>query len=244
MQSKIILTALIFSYLVEAKETFVVPQSLLNQVEQGNAEAAYFIAQSFLDGNDDYQKDHEKAMTWLEKSADMGYAHAMNTLADELHQDDQKQNALGWYHKAADAGIADAFGAIASYHLMGEAGLEKDCKYAYQWFEKAETREVRLAYNNHAWNLATASDSDCRNPEKALVVYSRVKSLYNSSDESIPWNFWDTEAAILAAISDFSGAIKLQKWLIEEMSSYDINIDVYQAHLDRYLQRKPWIEVQ
>ncbi|MBL4773924.1 MAG: hypothetical protein JKX98_10125, partial [Alcanivoracaceae bacterium] len=57
-----------------------------------------------------------------------------------------------------------------------------------------------------------------------------------------PWNFWDTEAAVLAGISDFSAAIKIQTWLIKELESFDMDATIYQLHLDRYLQRKPWIE--
>ena len=229
--------------MAQSKEALVVPQSLLNQVENGNAEVAYFIAKSYQDGSDIYEVDQEQAMIWFEKSANMGYAHAMLALADEYHDSDEKQQALSWYEKAADKGVTNAFASIANYHLVGDAGLKKDCITAYQWYEKAEAREMKLAFNNHAWYLATSHDKKCRNPERAIVVYAKMKALYESGGENIPWSFVDTEAAVLASISDFSAAIKLQTWLIEELKSYNMDVTNYQLHLDRYLQRKPWVEV-
>jgi TPR repeat protein len=163
-------------------------------------------------------------------------------LADEYHHKEQQKEALVWYQKAAELGVGEAFGKIGNYHMEGAADLDKDCQAAYEWFEKAEVREVKLAFNNHAWYLATSNDKKCRNPEKALAIYYKMKSLYDAESEDIPWSFWDTEAAILAAVSDFSGAVKLQKWLIEELKAYNADLKNYQLHLDQYLLRKPWIE--
>ena len=179
---------------------------------------------------------------WLEKAATMGSAQAMITLADEYHRKEQQKKALIWYQKAAELGVGEAFGKIGNYHMEGAADLAKDCHAAYEWFEKAEAREVKLAFNNHAWYLTTSSDKKCRNPEKALAVYYKMKSLYDAESDEIPWSFWDTEAAVLAGISDYSGAVKLQKWLIEEVKSYNVDFTNYQLHLDQYLLRKPWIE--
>ncbi|MBL4660186.1 MAG: sel1 repeat family protein [Alcanivoracaceae bacterium] len=238
-----VIAFLLFFSVVQAKDALVIPQSLLDQVDAGNAEVAYFIAKSYLDGNDTFEADQEQAMTWLEKSANMGYAHAMLDLANEYHDSNEQQQALSWYQRAADQGVANAFEAIASYYLLGEAGLQKSCITAYQWYEKAETREVKLAFNNHAWYLATSHDKKCRNPEKAIVVYAKMKALYKSDGEKIPWGFVDTEAAVLASISDFSAAIKLQAGLVEELKSYNMDVTNFQLHLDQYLLRKPWVEV-
>ena len=244
MKHRILLIAfLLFCSVVQAKDALVIPQSLLDQVDGGNAEAAYFIAKSYLDGSETFEADQEQAMTWLEKSANMGYAHAMLDLANEYHGSNEKQLALSWYEKAAEQGVANAFESIANYYLLGDAGLQKNCITAYQWYEKAEAREVKLAFNNHAWYLATSPDKKCRNPEKAIVVYAKMKALYKSAAEKIPWGFVDTEAAVLASISDFSAAIKLQTQLIEELKSYDADVTSYQLHLDQYLQRKPWVEL-
>jgi hypothetical protein len=239
MQYKLILILLVTT-IVSAKEQFVIPQSLLNQVEKGNAEAAYFIADTFFNGSDDYQENLEQAMIWFEKAAKMGDPHAMLALADELDAEDKKSQALEWYNKAADLGMGEAMDRIAAYHYYGYAGLNKSCQTAYQWYEKAEAKHVELAFNNHAWMLATSPDKSCRNPERALKIIYDLFALYDS-DESVPWNVWDTKAAVLAAVSDFGAAIKLQKWLIKKLSTFETDNTNYQLHLDSYLQRSPWI---
>ena len=243
MKTKLLITILtLLSLWVQAKDPLVVPQSLLDQVENGNSEVALFIAKSYLEGSDKFEADSKKALTWLQKSATMGNALAMSALADEYHNLDQRKKALEWYEKAAQHGVGEAFGQIGNYHMTGSAGLDKDCHAAYEWFEKAEAQEIKLAFNNHAWYLTTSSDKNCRNPERALAVYYKMKALYDVESDEIPWSFWDTEAAVLAGVSDFSGAVKLQKWLIEELKSYNVDLTNYQLHLDQYLLRKPWIE--
>ena len=57
---------------------------MLNQVEQGNAEAAYFIAITFEKGSDSIKPDFEKAMMWMEKSANMNFPQAMFELGQML----------------------------------------------------------------------------------------------------------------------------------------------------------------
>jgi len=226
---------------VHAKEQFSIPQSLLNQVEQGNSEAAYFIADTFYNGSDDYEKDKIKALFWFEKAAKMDNPHAMLALADELDGEDKKLQAFSWYEKAAELGMGKAMDMIASYYYYGYAGLSQDCQIAYQWYEKAETKQIKTAFNNHAWLMATATNSNCRNPERALKIIFELFAIYTDED-TIPWNVWDTKAAVLAAVSDFGAAIKLQKWLIEELTPFDIDIKNYQIHLGSYLQRKAWVE--
>lgn len=230
---------LFVSTIVFAKQ-FVIPPLLLKQVENGNAEAAYFIADSYYNGSDDFDTNLEQAMKWFKKAAEMGSPHAMLALADELDNQDKKQEALKWYTQAAKEGMGESMDRIAAYHYYGYAGLKKDCKEAYQWYEKAEMKQEELAFNNHAWMLATSADQSCRNPERALKIIYELFAIY-ADDEAVPWHVWDTKAAVLAAVSDFGAAIKLQKWLIEEMTKFKLDVSNYQKHLDSYMQRTPWI---
>lgn len=235
-----ILFILLVSSIICAKEQFVIPQSLLNQVEKGNAEMAYFIADTYFKGSDDYQENLEQAMFWFKKAAKMRNPHAMLALADELDVQDKKAQALEWYQKAADLGMGEAMDRIAAYHYYGYAGYEKDCQTAYQWYEKAETKQIEQAFNNHAWMLATSVDKSCRNPERALKIIYDLFAIYDS-DESVPWNVWDTKAAVLASVSDFGAAIKLQKWLIKKLEKFEVNTKPYKEHLKFYIKRKAWI---
>lgn len=242
MKNNTILMSFLFVVVAYAQQATVIPQTLLDEVEQGNAEVAYFIANTLLDGTDDIVADEEKGMQWLLKSAELGSAHAMNELGIRYHEQEKQELALSWYKKAAEKGVANAFGAIASYFMSGLGGLEQSCQQAYEWFEKAEARKVKLAFNNHAWYLATASEKNCRNPEKALMLFLQLKSIYKSEEEELPWNFKDTEAAVFASVSNFGKAIEVQQSLIKEVASFDVNVESYQKHLQSYLQRRPWIE--
>lgn len=237
-----VIFALLLSFGISAKEDFAIPQSLVEQVESGNAEVAYFIASTFFEGSDKFAANYDKGLEWLKKAADMGYAHAMEELAIELESESQYEEALSWYMKAANLGVGSVLDRIATYHYYGRAGLEENCLTAYKWFEKAEQKEVELAYNNHAWFLATAEQEQCRNPEKALKVISNLMAIFDEED-LVPWYIWDTKAAVLASVSDFGAAISLQQWLIDEMKKADVKIKPsYFQHLESYKKRKPWLE--
>lgn len=229
---------------IHAQEDFVVPQSLIDQVDQGNHEVAYFIGHSFMEGSGSVGKvDTERGMQWLEKAAQMGSAHAMHDLAQALHEDDKAEQALSWYQQAAALGYGESFESIAHFHYMGFGGLDKDCQEAYRWYEKAQAKGVELAYNNHAWYLSTSAEYHCRNPEKAVMVFSQLKQNYDST-EQMPWSFRDTESAVRAGISDFTAAIKLQEQLIEDVMSFDGDTSQFKVHLQQFQQRKPLIAEQ
>ncbi len=232
---------MMFCTVLIAQDEFVIPQSLLDQVEQGNHEVAYFIANSFMKGSGSVgEVDKARGLQWLQKASDLGSAHAMHDLAEQLSADDKKIEALGWYQNAVELGFAKSFEAIAHFHYMGYGGLDKDCTKAYEWYEKAQAKGVELAYNNHAWYLTTSAEKKCRNPEKAVVVFSQLKALYGNVNE-MPWSYRDTQAAVLAGIADFSAAIKLQELLVEDVLSYDSDASQFEVHLERLRQRKPWI---
>ncbi len=239
-----VIFALLLSFGVCAKDEFTVPQTLLNQVDKGNAEAAYFIATTFFEGSEKFAANYDKGLKWLKKAADMGYAYAMKDLAIEFENKANYKEALSWYMKAANLGLGSVFDSIATYHYYGRAGLEEDCGVAYQWYEKGELKENEFAFNNHAWFLATSVKEECRNPEKALKVISNLMAIFDE-DDLVPWYIWDTKAAVLASVSDFGEAISLQQWLIDEMKKADVKIKPsYLQHLESYKKRKPWLELE
>ena len=57
-----IILLILLSLWVQAKDALLIPQSLLDQVESGNSEVAFFIAKSYLDGSDNYEIDNEQAL--------------------------------------------------------------------------------------------------------------------------------------------------------------------------------------
>ncbi len=236
----LLLLLMAVSTVSSAKKDFVIPESLILQVQEGNAEIAFFIGSKFYEGSKEFKADKEKAIEWYKKAAKMGYAQAMLELGYHYHDENDKEQALSWFQKASENGLGEASNMIGTYYFKGEAGLEKNCQTAYQWYEKAEMKLIKLAFNNHAWNLATASDPKCRSPEKALKVVFDLLDAY--SDDKIPWYVWDTKAAVHAAIADFGTAINTQQFIIEEMEKSNLDTESYKKRLEYYLQRKNYID--
>ncbi len=223
------------------KQAYVIPKILLEEVKKGNGEAAYFIADTFLNGNEKIKTNRKQALIWLKKAADLKNPHAILTYADELDYDDKQVKALKYYQQAAEHGMGKGFEMIANYHLEGKAGLAQDCLIAYEFYQKAELTEYKSAFNNHAWSLATNKSPACRNPERALRIYYKMLALYG--DEYIPWYVLDTKAAVLAAVSDFGQAIKIQKQIISSIKELGITVKPeYLKHLESYEKRRMWVE--
>ncbi len=241
--NNLVLLLLLSATTIQAQKDIIVPQSLLDQVENGNAEAAYFIASIYQSGTDELSINLDQAKVWMQKAANMEYPQAMYEFAKILSQEDKKVKALAWYTKAMEFGHSDSFNSVALYHFNGYAGLEKNCSKAYEYFDTAMAKENKSAMNNYAWFMATSADANCRNPEKALKVFYQLKAIYTGDDEVIPWHVWDTESAVLASVSDYTKAIKNQKWLIEEMQENEYDTTNYEKRLAVFEQRKPWIEL-
>jgi len=239
---KIVTILLFHSLLLFASEPIVIPQSLLDEVDNGNAEIAYFIAtrfnqRSYLEPESD---NFQKAQKWMKIAAEMKYPQAMYEFGEMLELEGKEQDALQWYKNAAEYGHSDAIEHIALYYILGMGGLDEDCQEAYRWYKRAESTENKLAYNDHAWSLATSADAECRSPEKALRLISELMTLYRSESGSIPYAVLDTKAAVHASISDFNKAIEIQKHVMKLLGKDHSKYADFQLRLDSYLQRKVW----
>lgn len=243
-----------------------IPAVLLQQVEAGDAESAFFIASAFADGVMGIEQNLEKAKQWFLKSAEMGYVHGMFEVAKLLYQEESFAAAKSWFNKAAEAGHGEAFYRLSIYHIYQIDNQEFNCQKAYQLFKQAQLRDVKAAFNDHAWMLSTLPDADCRNGQKAWKLYADLQNLY-SAMEPIPWAYLDTKAAVLAEISDFNEAIEVQSWIVEDFCEIDLSedndgfkqsVDQYTEQfshsedglcfgaiqrLQSYVNRKPWREV-
>lgn len=223
-------------------ELMIVPQSLLNQVEKGHAESAYFIATQFDNKSYMDEKFYPKAKEWMQKAAEMGYPQAMFELAQMFGSEELEVKALEWFLKASEFGHSEAIYNIANFHLRGLAEKSADCLKAYEWYEKAEAKENIVSFNDHAWSLATSSQGQCRNPEKALRIFSSVKSYYQTSVEMMPSAYIDTQAAVHASVSDFNIAIELQQEAIGQISKDHPYRNDYIKRLESYKNRKAWLQ--
>ena len=249
-----------------AENTSVIPPALLQQVEAGNAESAFFIASAFADGVMGIEQNLEKAKEWFLKSAEMGYVHGMFEVGKLLYQDKNFVAARTWFEKAADAGHGEAFYRLSIYHIYEIGDQAFDCKKAYELLNEAQLRDVKAAFNDHAWMLSTLPDDECRNGQKAWKIFADLQNLY-SRMEPIPWAYLDTKAAVLAEISDFNEAIEVQTWIVEDFCGIDLteaetefkqSVEKFTKQfrhsedemcfaaikrLQSYVNRKPWREV-
>lgn len=137
-----------YSYAEVSKET----QAIINEAEQGDAEAQYNLAVAY-DMGDGIDVDHAKAVFWYQKSADQGYKDAMFNLAvsydDGEGVEEDNELAVFWYTKAAEKGDADAQNNLAVMYEDGE-GTEVDYDQARIWYTKSAQQGNSLAQYNLA----------------------------------------------------------------------------------------------
>lgn len=238
-----------------------IPQILLDKVAEGDAESAYFIATAFAKGEGAFEVDLVQAKNWFLKAAEMNHVHAMFELGLLLFFDEDFATAHSWFDKAAAQGHGESFYRLGIYHIYGLNESSLSCEKAYSFFEQAEQRKVNVAFNDHAWMMATLPDKKCRNGEKAWRIYSELEQLYGANG-MIPLSFLDTKAAVLAEISEFNEAIKLQTYVVESYcgvalkDSKDLTSWMQLAakqppefcpdgveRLQSYIDRKPWREI-
>jgi len=245
MKIKLSLLVLVFVFCeAQSVENEQIPQSLLEQVEQGNAEAAYFIATMFDKGSELINKNPKKAKKWMLKAAEMNLPQAMYELALILEFDNEEyEEAMKWYLKASEFGHAAAMGNLAYMNMKGLGSLQQNCQTAYQWYEKAIAKDEEVAFNDYIWSLATHENKKCRNAEKALYYYSKFMTVLNTDYQQMPAYVLDTGAAVFAAVSDFNQAIKLQTMALDKLVDKD-KTSAYQERLNTYQSRQAWTQKQ
>ena len=113
----------------------------------GDAEAQCFCGKLYLTGKGT-EKDPDKALEWLTKSAQQGYEDAEYPLGDLYFDrfskgEDMIQNLMksySWYQKVADRGDAEAQCRCGMLCFA----MEADDKARY-WLEKAAARGLKEA---------------------------------------------------------------------------------------------------
>jgi TPR repeat protein len=120
-------------------------ESLRKQAKEGNAEAQYRLADSYLNGTDGVSKDLKQGVEWLRKAADLEHAAAQNALwvmyrngfLPYIPKDPKK--GLEWLRKSADHGYATAEYNLALLYRDGdsEVGIPRKPHEAAIWFRKA-----------------------------------------------------------------------------------------------------------
>ncbi len=188
----------------------------------------------------------QQALYWLQQAAGQGHGEAALMLGQHAATQDDNANALDWFQLAGQRHVAKALQSLGNVYLSGLLGQAPDCHKAAQYYAQAEKLGEPWSFNNHAWILATAMDKACRNPEKAMRLWSALDW------ESVPDNayavasFRDTEAAIHAALRDYPSAIAAQQNAIDlmrqEVDEDNELLGEMRQRLDHYRAGKPWFE--
>ena len=151
----------------------------------GDAQAQFTLADHYFRG-DGLAQDYGQAVIWFHKSADQGYAPALNQLG-YMHQhkfglpQDYKR-AVNYYRLAADKGYA-----LAEYNLAGmfKAGLsvKRDYKQAFDWYRKAADQNLSQAEEEvgyfYQWGWGVKRDY-----AQALAWYRRAAGHGDSDAEN------------------------------------------------------------
>ena len=114
-------------------------KELLPLVEQGHADAQFFLGSMYLYG-EGVPEDDAAAVKWLRKAAEQGQAEAQFLLgvlyADGEGVPEDDAAAVKWLRKAAEQGLARAQFNLGVMYAFGE-GVPEDYVRAFAWFNLA-----------------------------------------------------------------------------------------------------------
>ena len=126
----------------------------------GDIEAAWFLAEMYLSGEEEMPRDYPAAVKWLRIAAEGGHIEAQYSLGtlyvsrvEGVPHD--RAEAARWYRSAAEQGhTASQIWLARAYH-HGARGLPQDYSKAAQWYRLAGAEELA----NAAAELANAAEN-------------------------------------------------------------------------------------
>lgn len=123
------------------EEDFIAAREIfLPLVDLGNADAMYFLAMMFFDG-DGVPQDQAEGLRLLSLAAELGsadaqFANGYRKLENGLATPQDHQEALYWFRLAAAQGLPDAQYALGGMHAEG-IGILQDFLLAHMWYNIA-----------------------------------------------------------------------------------------------------------
>ncbi|WP_437186269.1 tetratricopeptide repeat protein [Planctomicrobium sp. SH668] len=178
-------------------------------------------------------RDFEAALTTDAHSAE---AHHCRGIA--LRMLGRYEDAILAYNRAieVDGTRADSLGNRAYTHK--EMGNYDNAKRDYEAALAIAPDSIPIQ-NDLAWMLATCPDSKFRNPQRAIQLAEAFCQETKYSDAE----YLDTLAAAYASQNRFPEAIEAARLALTTLGENPAVTEV-QAHLDLYLQQKPFIDAQ
>ena len=135
--------------------------------DNGNSDAAYYLAKLFLEG-DVIKKNERKGVMYLQKAADLGHTKALMKIARSGYicakNEAEREEVFDWFHKAALKGNAEAEMIISYFYHMGY-GCEENKMLADMWHLKArvddfDDTEVMKILGKHNYKNDKDNDYD------------------------------------------------------------------------------------
>lgn len=121
---------------------------VLKQANEGNAESQYTIAERYLNGTDNYEKDEQQAIEWYIRSATNGNVKSMLKLADYYSKAEEpkkdNKSAFKYYFLAAKNGNKEGLYNVGKAYYYG-VGVEKNTEKAIMYLEKAAQQGLSIA---------------------------------------------------------------------------------------------------
>lgn len=139
MKVLLFIAAMVFSFNSIHSDEF---GDLTAKAEKGDKEAQYELANDYI-----YAENYTKAIEWMTRSAESGYAPAQSKLA-QIYDDGSMVEAdytlaAKWYLKAAAQDNVDAQYGIGNLYYYG-LGVKKDFVLAYMWTKISVSDQSRI----------------------------------------------------------------------------------------------------
>ena len=123
---------------------YLTVEELLEQAEQGHADAQHFLGLVYANG-EGMPEDFGEAMLWFRQAAEQGHAVAQTTLgamyADGRGVRQDHVEAVRWWRLAAEQGEARAQDRLGSMYYEGR-GVVQDYVQAHMWRNLAASQQT------------------------------------------------------------------------------------------------------
>ena len=105
--------------------------------------------------------NHEEAVEWYQKAADLGLPAAMHNLAVSKEEAEgtpcDMHSAIAWYNRAADAGFGKSMLNLAFIYYQGGGHVARDKGKSLEFTRRAadagETKACRRMVISLSWNI-------------------------------------------------------------------------------------------
>jgi len=237
--------------------------------EQGSSHAQWLMANLYRYELIKDGVDLDAAFNWYLRAAENGHIAAMREVGQAFMYGEGAikdfEKAHTWLKKAAESRDTEAEFSVGVLFFEGW-GRKKDIGAAISWFKRAASQDHNMSINNLAWIFATSKTAAYFKPKRAKIWIEKLDKKLNTNltktQDTLDENssdgvdskskveldnssiFLDTKAAVMAANQDFEQAIKFQNQAIAQLppETSEEQLNIFQQHLDHYLQGKDWRE--